>query len=1045
MKFRLDGLFLKQKTIKMKIVRKSIIEDERNYWDITIPKTHTFILKNGTVVHNCGTGVGFSVERQFISKLPIVSEEFYDTDSVIKVRDSKIGWATALKELTSMLYQGAIPKWDLSLVRAAGEPLKIFGGRSSGPQPLDDLFKFFVLTIKNARGRKLNSIECNDLMCKIGETVVVGGVRRSACICLTNLSDDRMRVAKSGQWWTTSPQRALANISVAYTEKPEVGQFMEEWLSLYNSKSGERGIFNRVAAVRKIKSIGRRNPEPIREAGGINPCVTGDMIVDIRLYGSICKKTVKEVVELYKENKDIQILSRDITNYLTDYFDISCAELTRKSAKIVKISDNKGNFIRVTEDHLIFTWNKGYIKAKDIEYLDTLFTLSGNTVFNTIEEDGYEDVYDFTVPETSNFFINGILVHNCAEIVLRNCQFCVAEDTYLITDKDINFIKTYVDKDVNIWNGEEWTSVKVVKTGENQKLLRVHLSDGSYLDCTPYHRWSVKNRFMKDWKEVQAIDLLDFSDYSIQVEDSNTISPRTGIEYKDAYTLGFAVGDGCVYRNNVLIDLHGEKDINCPVKGNRHKEQFNHKKTSKYVRVNATSIVDYKTVSSFKNEDDYWFLELGKWNKESFLSFVSGLADADGTVVKSGGMRIYINSFEKCRAIQLCLIKHGIRCSVNLHQSKGTKTNLSIRKFDSWYVQITDCSEIKCFRLNTSNGHKSKYKGKYQNIVSVEELEGLHDTYCFNEPKKHKGMFNNILTHQCNLSEVIIRSEDTLEDILNKVRIATIIGTHQATLTNFRYLRSIWKKNTEEERLLGVSLTGIMDHEVFSGKNGDTMLEEWLTEMKEVAIETNKVLAEKLGINQSVAITTTKPSGTISQLCDTSSGIHPRYSEYYIRTVRSDNTDPLTKFMKDSGIPNEPDVTKPFHTTVFSFPIKSPENSVISTEIDAIEMLELDLLYNRYWTEHNVSITVYVREHEWFAVGAWVYDHFDEINGISFLPYSDHTYKQAPYQPITEEKYEEWVKKMPVVDWNNFNVEELQDNTIGSQTYACSGNSCEIL
>ena len=668
----------------------------------------------------CGTGVGFSVERQFISKLPIVSEEFYDTDSVIKVRDSKIGWATALKELTSMLYQGAIPKWDLSLVRAAGEPLKIFGGRSSGPQPLDDLFKFFVLTIKNARGRKLNSIECNDLMCKIGETVVVGGVRRSACICLTNLSDDRMRVAKSGQWWTSSPQRALANISVAYTEKPEVGQFMEEWLSLYNSKSGERGIFNRVAAVRKIKSIGRRNPEPIREAGGINPCVTGDMIVDIRLYGSICKKTVKEVVELYKENKDIQILSRDITNYLTDYFDISCAELTRKSAKIVKISDNKGNFIRVTEDHLIFTWNKGYIKAKDIEYLDTLFTLSGNTVFNTIEEDGYEDVYDFTVPETSNFFINGILVHNCGEIVLRNCQFC-------------------------------------------------------------------------------------------------------------------------------------------------------------------------------------------------------------------------------------------------------------------------------------------------------------------------------------NLSEVIIRSEDTLEDILNKVRIATIIGTHQATLTNFRYLRSIWKKNTEEERLLGVSLTGIMDHEVFSGKNGDTMLEEWLTEMKEVAIETNKVLAEKLGINQSVAITTTKPSGTISQLCDTSSGIHPRYSEYYIRTVRSDNTDPLTKFMKDSGIPNEPDVTKPFHTTVFSFPIKSPENSVISTEIDAIEMLELDLLYNRYWTEHNVSITVYVREHEWFAVGAWVYDHFDEINGISFLPYSDHTYKQAPYQPITEEKYEEWVKKMPVVDWNNFNVEELQDNTIGSQTYACSGNSCEIL
>ena len=492
-----------------------------------------------------------------------------------------------------------------------------------------------------------------------------------------------------------------------------------------------------------------------------------------------------------------------------------------------------------------------------------------------------EDVYDITVEDTHSFFAEGVLVHNCGEIVLRSSQFCVAEDTYLITDKDINFIKTYVDKDVNIWNGEEWTSVKVIKTGENQKLLRVHLSDGSYLDCTPYHRWSVKNRFMKGWREVQTIDLMNFSDYSLQVEDANTSSPDTGIECKDAYTLGFAVGDGCVYKKSVLIDLYGEKN-NCPVKGSRHKEQINYNKT-KFVKVNATAFVDYATVSSFKKEDDYWATELGRWNKESFLSFVAGLADADGSVVTSGGIRIYINSFEKCRSIQLCLIKHGIRCSVNFHQPKGTQTNLAIRKHDSWYVQITDCSEIKCFRLNTSNGHKSKYKGKYQNIVSVVELEGLHDTYCFNEPKKHKGMFNNVLTHQCNLSEVIIRSEDNLEDVLEKVRIATIIGTHQSTLTNFRYLRSIWKKNTEEERLLGVSLTGIMDHEVFSGKKGIDLLEEWLTAMKEVAIETNKVLAEQLGINQSVGITTVKPSGctTLDTKVKTTEGIKSMRGIFY--------------------------------------------------------------------------------------------------------------------------------------------------------------------
>lgn len=527
----------------------------------------------------CGAGVGYSVERQFINKLPTVSEDFFESESVIVVKDSKIGWASSLKELVSLLYQGLIPKWDLKNLRPAGAPLKTFGGRSSGPEPLNDLFNFFVYTFKNAKGRKLNSIECNDLICKIGEAVVVGGVRRSACISLTNLSDDRMRNAKSGQWWIENPQRALANISVSYTEKPEIGQFMEEWMSLYNSKSGERGIFNRNGAYKKIKNLERRNAEPIKEHGGLNPC---------------------------------------------------------------------------------------------------------------------------------------------GEIVLRSCQFC-------------------------------------------------------------------------------------------------------------------------------------------------------------------------------------------------------------------------------------------------------------------------------------------------------------------------------------NLSEVVVRPEDTLETLLKKIRIATIVGTFQSTFTNFRYLRSIWKKNTEEERLLGVSLTGIMDNEVLSGKKGEKILVEWLSKMKEYAIEINKEYSEKLGINQSVAITTVKPSGTVSQLVDSSSGIHPRYSKYYIRTVRADNHDPLTTFLKEKGVPNEPDNTKPFVTTVFNFPIKSPDNSIISSEINAIEQLELNAIYNKYWTEHNVSITVYVRENEWLDVAAWVYKNFDEINGISFLPYSDHSYKQAPYQPISEETYIELYSNFPKFDWNDFNIEEVADNTIGTQTLACSGGSCELI
>lgn len=526
----------------------------------------------------CGAGVGFSVERQCIAKLPVVAEEFHESDSIIKVKDSKIGWATAFRELISMLYAGQIPQWDLSQVRPAGSPLKTFGGRSSGPGPLNDLFKFTIRIFKQAAGRKLTSIECHDIMNMIGSTIVVGGVRRSAQISLSNLSDERMRNAKTGQWWIENPQRALANNSVAYTEKPEMGVFMEEWKALYDSKSGERGIFSRYSAIQKMKKLGRRDWKKYEEqTGGGNPCM---------------------------------------------------------------------------------------------------------------------------------------------EIFLRS------------------------------------------------------------------------------------------------------------------------------------------------------------------------------------------------------------------------------NSF-------------------------------------------------------------------------------------------------------CNLSEVVIRPEDTLETLLDKVETATIIGTFQSSLTNFRYLRSIWKKNTEEERLLGVSLTGIMDHPLLSRVSDEAI--RWLETMKAHAIETNRIWAEKLGINPSVACTTVKPSGTVSQLVDASSGIHPRYSRYYIRTVRSDKTDPIGQFLRDSGIYCEDDVTKPDKTWVFSFPMKSPEHARLAPEMTAIEQLEHYLMFYRHWAEHTVSITVYVREHEWMDVGAWVYKHFDEIGGISFLPYSDHIYQQAPYQPISKEEYESWVARTPKIDWSRFNVDEHEDNTVATQTLACAGNTCELI
>lgn len=523
----------------------------------------------------CGTGVGFSVERHNIDKLPMVNEDFHRTDTIIKVGDSRPGWAKSLKELIAMLYTGQIPEWDVSEVRPAGARLKTFGGRASGPQPLVELFEFVVQKFRGAAGRRLYPIECHDIMCKIGEVVVVGGVRRSALISLSNLNDDQMAHAKSGQWWENEGQRALANNSVAYKVKPEMGTFMREWLALYDSKSGERGIFNRQSAIKQAEKNGRRD---------------------------------------------------------TDH-DFGC--------------------------------------------------------------------------------------NPCSEILLRPYQFC-------------------------------------------------------------------------------------------------------------------------------------------------------------------------------------------------------------------------------------------------------------------------------------------------------------------------------------NLSEVVVRESDTVDTLKEKVRLATILGTFQATLTNFKYLRSVWKKNTEEERLLGVSLTGIMDNAITA--EAGTKLETALTLLRDVAIQTNAAMAKQIGIPQSTAVTCVKPSGTVSQLTDAASGIHARHNAHYIRTVRGDNKDPLTQFLMSQGIPAEADVMKPDSTTVFSFPMKSPMGAVTRTQMNAIEQLELWLMYQRHWCEHKPSVTISVKEHEWMDVGAWVYNHFDEVSGISFLPFSEHTYQQAPYQDIDEKEYKKFLTKMPKnVDWSLLQEFEKEDTTTGGRELACTAGVCEIV
>lgn len=523
-----------------------------------------------------GVGLGFSVEKEHVVKLPTVNEHFEPTGTTIVVADSKAGWARALRELIAMLYAGQIPIIDVTNVRGAGERLKTFGGRASGPQPLVDLFDFTIGKFKNASGRKLTSLECHDIMCKIGEVVVVGGVRRSALISQSDLNDYEMAKSKVGAWWESQQQRALANNSATYYKKPSPGEFLLEWSNLIESKSGERGIIN-MEGLRKHTNAPRRD---LSQVMGLNPC---------------------------------------------------------------------------------------------------------------------------------------------AEILLRSKQLC-------------------------------------------------------------------------------------------------------------------------------------------------------------------------------------------------------------------------------------------------------------------------------------------------------------------------------------NLTEVIVDATDSQTDLERKVRIATILGTVQSTLTNFKYLRKIWRDNCEEERLLGVSLTGQLGHPVLSGQSGLPELCGVLDVLREVAVKTNGTYAKAFGVNVSTAITTAKPSGTVSQLTESSSGMHPWHNDFYIRSVRADTKDPMTAFMKDIGIPNEPDVTKPDHTTVFYFPQKAPKGALTRNDLTAVEHLEIWKAYKTHWTEHNPSVTISVRDNEWISVADWVYDNWDVIGGISFLPYSDHTYRQAPYQDCDESDYKRLLLDMPKnIDWSMLSAYELEDTTTGTQTLSCSAGNCEVV
>lgn len=762
-----------------------------------------------------GVGVGFSVETNNVDKLPIVNEHFEKTSTSIVVEDSKGGWARGLRELIAMLYAGQIPSWDLSKLRPAGAPLKTFGGRSSGPKPLDDLFKFCVGKFTGAAGRRLTPLECHDIVCKVGDVVVVGGVRRSALISLSNLNDSDMQDAKSGRWWEFEGQRALANNSAVYTRKPDPTVFLDEFTALVKSQSGERGIVNRQAADKQAAKNGRRK---VDKNWGTNPCLHPDSMIET-IHGRVRIADITEPTMVYSMDKEGKLCIRPC----------SASWVSKKNAETIKIKIASGKEVICTPDHKIYIEGKGWVEAKGIAIGDRVVHLVRNrrgAAYSGVKLSS-QDKRDF------------VMEHRL-----------VFEAVYgpIPKDYDINHI------DENTYN-----------------------NDVDNLECLSHSEHATLTRFSCA------------NDHMKTGENPKNPSGHGFISYPES--------------------RHGAKTIiTMP-----HELKSNLHQYASVVEISEGPITD---VYDLTVEDTHNFV-------------------AD-------------------------------------------------------FVIVHNCSEI------------------------------ILRPYQF-----------------CNLSEVVVRAEDTFETIARKVQLATILGTFQSTLTDFKYLRKIWKDNTEEERLLGVSLTGIYDRELFSPSE--------LNSLRQVAVEQNKATAEALNIPISAAITCVKPSGTVSQLVDAASGIHPRHSAYYIRTVRGDKKDPLTAFMIAKGFPVEDCVMKPHDTVVFSFPQKAPEDATIRYDLTAIDHLNDWLKYQTSWCEHKPSVTITVKNDEWLDVAAWVYKHFDEVSGISFLPYADHTYKQAPYQDCTKEQYEELLAKMPQdINWAELAEYEKEDATVATQTLACSSGVCEI-
>jgi ribonucleotide reductase alpha subunit len=862
-----------------------------------------------------GTGVGFSVEKQFMQKLPEIAEDFYDTETTIVVHDSKLGWAKAYKELIALLSQGQIPSWDTSLVRPAGARLKTFGGRASGPIPLIELFEFTIDIFKNAAGRKLKSIEAHDIMCKIGDVVVVGGVRRAALISFSDLDDYEMAKAKSGQWWEDNPQRALANNTAVYKGLPNVAQFLREWRNLYESKSGERGMTSVDAMKSHFNKFERRDwNENIRS----NPCLSYDTKL-------LTSEGLQEIGEL------------------------------ADSGGIFDIYNGKGEFVPS------IAWETGVKKVYTVSFSNGLsIDLTDNHIIEVMAK------------KSGSYKISAEVAVKDLEVGMRVLPM-VAQRAW-----------------------PEGTSVEL-----NQALAAgLFFAAGREGSAGEVDEKSV---FIKT-NELEVIDFLSE-------------------HYRDIF---YFTGKTCVVVTEDFLNLGVE-----------------------------LSPFDFGLPKS-----------VFTWKEESVRAFLKGLYSISGLVYYQND-RIMLRTTGKklVEEVQILLSALGFSSYIITNRPTDTEwANGTFKSKESYDLSISGSLQYRKFQkeIGFLNHRKSVdcvgtsevYNIKTVLVTSV-EYKDIEPVYDFKEEVTHWGWANGLKVHNCheiflnsnqfcNLTEVVVAPEDDEESIKEKIRIATIMGTWQSTLTDFKYLRKIWKDNTEKERLLGVSMTGIFGNPMLYTVSDKT--KDLLSSLRDFAVKVNEEHSLRLKINPSAAVTCVKPSGTTSQLSMTSSGIHPWYSKFYIRRVRGDNKDPLTSMLKDFGIPWEPESLHPENTCVFSFPVAAPKDAVVQKDLSAIEHLEIWKMFRDNWTEHNPSVTISIKEDEWLSVGSWVFENFNSIGGVSFLPSSNHTYKQAPYEEISELEYFGMLDKMPeTIPWESLPLYENSDGTTGSQELACSASGCDII